>query len=161
MNAQWWANIEFAGRPGWPTKLEMWRNPEGRGPRLTPFDYFFGLHTVSELLVGSARGGWKLIRRMEVLAFHRLLERVTGLKLAWADLLFQIAGIIGLVWAVGISGMRWLPVTFLLLIAHVAFLYDRGLVEPWRHTYPAFPFFLFGALLACSKALQWVIRDAS
>ncbi len=150
-NARYWANIEFAGRPGWPSKAEMWRNTEGTGPKMTAFDYFFGLHTMPEFMAGNLRGLSKIVGHMEVIAFHRTVARMTKLDTRWLDWGFQLFGLIGLLMAAWIPGRRWLPLMFLCLLVHVAFVYDRGAVEPWRHTYQAFPVFLFGALVALSR----------
>ena len=149
-NARWWANIEFAGRPGWPSKVEMWRNTEGTGAKMTAFDYFFGLHTVPEFVVGNVRGLSKIIGHMEVIAFHPTVARATGINTRFLDWGFQFLGVVGLVMAAWIPGRRWLPLMFLCLLVHVAFVYDRGAVESWRHTYQAFPLFLFGVLVALS-----------
>ncbi|MBI3321373.1 MAG: hypothetical protein HYZ91_03795 [Candidatus Omnitrophica bacterium] len=145
-NARWWANIEFAGQPGWPSKLEMWRDTEGRELKMTPFEYFFGLHTIPELAVGNLRGLCKVVRHMEVVAFHRRVTRATGLHLGVVDGVFQLLGIVGLFLA-GFTRRWWMPLMLLCLLAHVVFLYDRGVVEPWRHTYHAFPLMVFGVLL--------------
>ena len=42
------------------------------------------------------------------------------------------------------------------LIFPVAFLYDKGLTEPYRMTMQAFPFFLFCAILPVRHVSRWV-----
>ena len=156
IQAEWWANVEFAGQPGWRSKREVWRNVQDDSAHLTPFEYFFGLHTIPELVVGSVRGTWKLVRHLEVVAFHQAAQRATGFTLGFVDVAFQLASIVGLILATGRARFRWLPIAFCILIAHLPFLYDRGLVEPWRHTYQVFPLMVFGTLLTIQTFWQQI-----
>lgn len=157
-NGRHWANLEFAGQPGYPSKQEAWAHPGGVGEKdkMDPFVYYFKLHTPWQIIEGNARGLWKLFRRLELVGFHRGVQRLTGVNLAPVDILFQGLVLIGLLLALA-RKWWWLPLTALSLLAHVAFLYDRGLVEPWRHTYHVFPLAVFSALL-CIAHLKDRVR---
>ena len=144
-HAQWNAEVEFTGQPGPASRREMGSAPQGSP--LSYGEYLFGLHTVPEVAVGTVRGFWKTIRHMEVVAYHRGVARLTGVNVAFADAVFQVAGILGLLLAFARPAFRWIPVTFLVLLLPISFPYDRGVIEAWRHTYQAFPWILFGALL--------------
>lgn len=143
----WFMNAELAGQqPSFREKRDMWRIA-GEGSGLTYGDYLFKLHTIPEVIVGTARGFWKMIRHMEVIAFHREVARRTGLHLGWVDASFQVAGMIGLLLAVVHAAFRWMPLLFAVLLLPLAFLYDRGVIESWRLVYQAFPCMLFSVLL--------------
>jgi hypothetical protein len=156
-NARWWANVEFAGRPGWPTQLQMWRSVEGGGPRMTAAEYFFGLHTVPELAVGSLRGAWKLFRHMDLVGFRRGVQRLTGVNGGLIDGTFQALGALGLLLCASSRTRCWIPLVFVFVLAHLPFLYDRGMVEWWRHSYQAFPFMVL-AVLAATQRLAALAR---
>lgn len=147
------ANMEFAGQAGFPSVAEVWRSPK-QGKPISYARYLFGMHSPWEVVVGTVRGLWKVIRRMEVVAFHREVARRIGINLAAADVLFQIIGTMGLIVAVGLPQLRWIPALFLVLVLPLTFLYDRGFLEPWRLTYQAFPWLLCGALLVLSMAAK-------
>jgi hypothetical protein len=142
--ARWSANMEFAGRPGFPTRAQLETNAY-LGPPISYRDYMLGLHTPGELIVGTVRGYYKLFRAMIVSPWV-LVENV---KVRFAiDLLFQLAAVAGFVLALGQARYRWVPLTFVLLESSVAFLYDRNLLEPYRHSYAGWPLVLFAATLA-------------
>jgi hypothetical protein len=63
------------------------------------------------------------------------------------DLLFQALALAGFLLALCLPGYRWITLTFLLVEFPPAFLYDRELVEPFRHTYAVWPLVLFAATL--------------
>lgn len=151
--ARWLANAEFAGTPGFPGTLQMWRQTD-QGSRLTYREYLFTLHTVPELIVGTLRGTWKVVRHMDVVAFHQMMTRVTGLHLMVVDMGFQVLGLLGLLLAALSPTFRWLPLMFLSLLMPIAMLYDRGLLEPWRQVYQAFPWMLLACLLALHRGRQ-------
>jgi len=150
---RWAANFEFAGQPGFPSQLDMWRDP-GKGDGLSLGEYLFGLHTVQDVTSGTLRGLWKIITHMQIVAFYRGVERLTGLNLVSVDVGFQIMGVLGLLVALMTPGSRWIPLSFLLLLLPISFFYDRGNLEPWRHTYQAFPLFLFAGLLFLSRLVN-------
>jgi hypothetical protein len=139
--ARWNANVEFAGKPGFMTALEMQANPFA-GPRISYGEYMLGMHTPTELIEGTLRGYRKLFRKMEVCPGgpFGLGERCEGLNDG-----FQALAIAGLVIALWTPRCRWIPLAFAVLEFPVSFLYDRGLVEVYRHSYTAFPLILFAA----------------
>lgn len=55
VHAKWYRNMEFAGKPGFPTKEEVEKNSYC-GDALTSFDYMFKLHSFKEVVTRSARG---------------------------------------------------------------------------------------------------------
>ena len=56
IQARFYANMEFEGRPGFPTKQELAVNGLCSGPPITPFEYFFKLHSPWVLAAQSALG---------------------------------------------------------------------------------------------------------
>ncbi|MFH1776235.1 MAG: glycosyltransferase family 39 protein [Candidatus Omnitrophota bacterium] len=55
MNAVFWRNQEFAGKPGFPTIAEVKKNPY-IGPKITTFDYLFKLHSIREVIMRFIQG---------------------------------------------------------------------------------------------------------
>jgi hypothetical protein len=55
-HTRFYANLEFAGRPGFPTQEELAVKGLYAGPTITPFAYYFKLHTPLELITTSATG---------------------------------------------------------------------------------------------------------
>jgi len=55
MYLKWNVNVEFAGQPGFPSKESERMNPY-QGPEITPFTYFFKLHTIPDLVISSFKG---------------------------------------------------------------------------------------------------------
>ena len=142
MYARWLANFEFTGRPGYPPRAQLMQNAYV-GPRITYGHYVFALHTPGELIAGTARGTWTMIRELNLVT-----PREGGSRLnlrALVNGVFQAAGLIGLI-AAAVSGrLRWLPVAFLLTTVPIAFLFDKGLLEA-RHALQALPLLLVAAL---------------
>ena len=141
--ARWNANMEFAGRPGFPSRAELEKNAYV-GPRMTYREYMFGLHTVPELIEGTFRGYWKLFRGMR----SDLIPTRERLPFLALNLTLQVLAAAGFVLALFSSRDRWLPLAFVLAEWAPSFLYDRALVEPYRHTYQGYPLFLMAAVLA-------------
>jgi hypothetical protein len=54
--ARFYTNREFAGKPGFPTKEEIMVKGMYYGPKTTPLDYYWNLHTPGQLLYGSLIG---------------------------------------------------------------------------------------------------------
>jgi hypothetical protein len=150
--ARWNANHEFAGRPGFPTRAELQSNGY-IGPRITYREYMLGMHTPWELAEGTVRGYWKLYLHMEVSPFGVTNYRVRR----WINIVFQVVALIGFLIALWKREYLWLPFAFLLFEFPVSFLYDRSLVETYRHSYSAYPLVLFAAVLAihqlCTKLI--------
>jgi hypothetical protein len=140
--ARWNANFEFAGKPGFPT-IEQLQKDGYIGPRLTYNEYMFGMHTKRELLIGTVRGYYKLFRNMELCPW-----RVTStVRRAAVNITFQVMAVIGFVAALRLRKYRWIPLAFMLMEFPVSFVFDRALVEPYRHSYSAFPLVLFSTMV--------------
>lgn len=144
--ARWNANIEFAGQPGFPTWRELQADAYIGRP-LTYGQYLFGLHSVREVIVGTVRGYAKMFLRMDLLSEHRLV-----------NVLFQLVALAGFVLALGHRRLWWIPVAFVIIEFPVAFLYDRRLVEAYRHSYSGFPLVLFGAIIGLTPLARTVRR---
>jgi SAM-dependent methyltransferase len=153
--ARWNANMEFAGQPGFPPLAVLLETPF-LGPPMTYGEYMFGLHTPTQLAEGTAKGYWKLFRRMEMCAAPGWLPGRSAC--ANVDVVLQALAAIGLVVAAAMSRYRWIPLTFLMLEFPVSFLYDRHLVEYYRHSYSAFPLVLFAATLPLVSLWTAVVR---
>jgi hypothetical protein len=150
--ARWLANAEFAGRPGFPTVAELQKDSVV-GPPITYREYLFGLHTLTEVFTGMARGSWKLFRQMLVCPLGRW---PMSPACANVNAVFQALAAFGLIAALFIRRYRWIPLAVVALGLPVSFLYDRGLVELHRHTYSAYPLVLFAAVLTVVLAWQAV-----
>jgi hypothetical protein len=141
-HARWFANVEFAGQPGFPTREEVARDAY-TGPRITFWEYLFRLHTLREVAVGYLRGTGKILFHMDLVGYLVEVEAFFGLWLGWLDWALRLLG-----WAGMLAALRtrdaWLPIGTLALILPVAFPYDRGVTETYRLTLVAFPFFLCG-----------------
>lgn len=155
IHTRWLANREFQGQPGFPTIEEIEKNAYV-GPKLTYIEYLFRLHTPREVMTGTLQGFYKIASHMDVIGYHEQVAAIIGFKLQWMDQIFRILGILGFFTAILLSRYRWLPLAFLSLIFPVAFLYDKGLTEPYRLTMQAFPFFLFCAILPVRYVSGWV-----
>lgn len=55
MHLKWNTNVEFVGQPGFPSKESVALNPF-QGPEISPFTYFFKLHTLPDLIISSLAG---------------------------------------------------------------------------------------------------------
>jgi hypothetical protein len=55
-HTRFYANIEFAGKPGFPTAEQVAQEGRYAGPRITPFEYYFKHHTVWQLAARSTMG---------------------------------------------------------------------------------------------------------
>lgn len=58
--ARFYANREFMDKPGFPTKEEVIETGMYTGPKMTPFDYYFKLHTPWQLATYSVIGFAKI-----------------------------------------------------------------------------------------------------
>lgn len=59
-HAAFYRNLEFVNQPGFPTQDEIDQRGMYTGPRITPFEYLFKLHTPWELIRDSAIGFVKI-----------------------------------------------------------------------------------------------------
>lgn len=153
MYARWLANFEFAGQPGYPS-IEALQVDGYQGPAITYGEYLFGLHTPAELVTGTARGYGKILRHMDgaLAPEGPASARVSaGLRVA-----VPVLGIIGMLLALFTPRHRWLPISFVLVLGPAAFLFDRALLEHYRHTYQAFPLLLLAAALAVRDPIDRV-----
>jgi hypothetical protein len=62
--ARFYANREFAGTPGFPTKQEIGKMGMYYGPKITPLAYYWNLHSPRQLLSGSLEGFVKIHLKM-------------------------------------------------------------------------------------------------
>jgi 4-amino-4-deoxy-L-arabinose transferase-like glycosyltransferase len=148
--ARWNANMEFAGKSGFPTREQLSIDTYV-GPRITYWQYMFGMHTVGEILSGTARGYSKLFRKMG--------ECVNGEGWLWwpcavVDSSIGILGLAGFALACFRRTYVWLPLAFMLVEFPPAFLYDRNLAEAYRLTFIGFPIVLFAAALAVKSGIS-------
>jgi hypothetical protein len=137
------ANTEFAGTPGFPSRAEI-AVDGGTGPPLTYAQYLFTLHTPMQVIRGTAVGLLELSRNM------RVCRTDDGVMCAAGNAALQLCGLGGFLLALFPRHRRfvWIPVAFALLELPVAFLYERNILEQYRHTYQGFPLVVLGALLA-------------
>jgi Dolichyl-phosphate-mannose-protein mannosyltransferase len=146
LQSRWVANMEFAGRPGFPTAAELTENAY-IGPPITYGHYLFGLHTPAEVALGTLNGFYKLFRRMELWPTALFGRPDIG---GTVNAVFQALAAAGLVLALWNGKYRWIPVAFVLFELQTSFLYDRRLLEWYRHTYSGFPLVLFGVSVTLS-----------
>ena len=148
--ARYNANYEFAGRPGWKTVAELAADGYA-GPRMTYSEYMFGLHTRWELIEGTARGYWKLYRYMEIAPWGLQNPKA----IAVLNGLFQALAAAGMLVALWKREYLWIPFSFVVFEFPVSFLYDRNLVELYRHSYTSFPLVLFAAILFVHSVVRY------
>jgi len=160
MHVRFYANQEFGGTPGFPSREVLERDAYA-GPKLTYAEYLFRLHTPAEAISGTLRGALKIAAGMDLVGSWRPIPAILGFNPGWVDHVFTAVGGSGLLLALGAPGLRWLPLAFLVLTGPVAFLYDRGLTEPYRLTMQGFPFFLLSALLPVQRVWAWTKAGAS
>ncbi len=55
-HARFYANHEFAGQPGFPSNEEIAQKGMYTGPEISPFEYYFSLHSTAQVLWRSAVG---------------------------------------------------------------------------------------------------------
>ena len=122
MHLIWNTNVEFSGKPGFPTKESVALNPF-QGPAISPLKYFFKLHTLPDLVVSTLTG---VRKAFEDLYFRHYKPLV---------ILFIAGG-----WLMMRSRLLWyIPVlVFLLEIPHF-FLAAKNLVE-FRSMTQSLPF---------------------
>ncbi len=156
-HSRWFANMEFAGQRGFPSKEEVARNAYA-GPRITFPEYLFALHTPAEVAVGYLRGFAKMLFHMELVGYTAAVERRLGLPVGWLDWVVRLLAAGGLLLAALGRQTAWLAVGVLALNFPVAFQYDRGVAERYRFTLVVFPFVLLGIGLLFERAAAAVVR---
>jgi len=60
MHMRFYRNLEFMGKPGFPTQKEIMEKGMYTGPEVTPIEYYFKLHTPWQVLEYSAKGFAKI-----------------------------------------------------------------------------------------------------
>jgi|GEM_PF-2424558 len=55
-HTRFYANIEFAGKPGFPTTEQIAKEGWYAGPKITPFEYYFKHHTLWQVVTRSTMG---------------------------------------------------------------------------------------------------------
>ncbi len=143
-------NLEFQERigkdPGFPTREEYERGGWAAGPKITPMEYFFGYHTVSELAIISLRGYGYIFTQVLLAHDQRLL---------WLFVL----GIVLL-----LAKRRWIiPLVILWALAPpYSFLAGTGAayIFPGRYAHHALPY--VNAAIAWSLVApgSWLARRA-
>ncbi len=161
MYARWFANWEFVGKPGFPSVADLLRNGYV-GPKLTYGQYLFQLHTPVDVFISTLRGFVKIGAQMNMVGFTTLVPALGSFRFLRLTDYFVIAlGVIGLLIALCSAGLQWLPLAFLSVTFPVSFLLDKGLLDPYRSTMHAFPFFLLCGLLAVRQTFAWVTPKLS
>ncbi len=148
-HSRWFANKEFAGQPGFPSKDEVARDAY-TGPRITFWEYVFKRHTPGQVVLSYFRGYGKMLYHMDLIGWVDAVQRFTGLRLDWVDWVVRLLGWAGMLLALR-SRQAWLSIAILALLFPVAFPYDRGVTERYRLTLMVFPFFLCGIGLLCTR----------
>lgn len=156
IHARWFANQEFAGQPGFPSREAVARDGYLGGP-LGFGSYLFGLHSVGEVAGGYLRGFGKLLSRMDLIGRPEAVRALLGLELGWLDWGVRVLGWAGLAATVG-SGHGWLLAATLGLTFPVAFQYDRGLTEAHRLILHVFPFYWCGIGLLLARLAEPLAR---
>jgi len=85
-HAAFYRNLEFMGKPGFPSREQISRHGMYTGPEITPLEYFLKLHTPGELIIGSLSGFAKIHLDM-TLGFAQGSGALQEVKHAAADLI--------------------------------------------------------------------------
>lgn len=166
------ANLEFPeriGTPGFPTQAEIDQFGVSSGPKLSYYDYFFGMHSLSTLLYGQLKGwiestiymGSSPQAKINHFAYIGRVD-MQALKdlIAWQDIIFiALLGFMGMVGIISLSTQikyAWLPFMVLLGTWYVAYLYHARLIEPFRHTAQVYPLLLCCQLWGVVVFVKWV-----
>jgi 4-amino-4-deoxy-L-arabinose transferase-like glycosyltransferase len=137
-NATWFRNIEFAGRPGFPSK-EAVRQNAYTGPPVTSFEYVFGLHTAREIL-------------------HRHVDGARWLYGFWVASLGVLVTVVGLAGLLRLVASRRHFVPAALGAAVFPFLFGFTVAPDMsRFAVPTFPF-LAAAFAWLLMASAWAVR---
>jgi hypothetical protein len=164
--ARFYTNREFAGKPGFPTKEEIMVKGMYYGPKTTPLDYYWNLHTPGQLLYGSLAGFITINLRMplsfisgrgnaetviyavkRVMQNHGMKEVLNVIRLAGRlvrdNLLANLMGLVILLsFLAGLLLMgihhHWMIFFYLIIFQlHTSFLASLGLDQRLTiHSYP-------------------------
>lgn len=158
--ARWLANVEFPerlGTPGFTTKEEFAETPYA-GPKITYWQYMFGLHTLPELIFGQIKGWVESSGYMATTLVPGAVNaasqfvKVVGASAALGDIpsgvligigVCLLLTFIGWVNLLQERNLWWVPLLSLWGTWYAAYLYSVRLVEPFRHTGHVYPLLLF------------------
>ena len=119
IHASFYRNLEFAGEPGFPSKVEVRENPY-TGEAISSFKYIFGLHSFPEIIAISFKGLYRIFFRGYVLG-----------GLLGGSVVLYILYLFGLGYAAFSRRWDWL-IAAIVLEAPSAFL--AGMRLDWRLT---------------------------
>ncbi len=139
---RWFANVEFAGQPGFPSQEEVGGNAY-LGNNVSYLHYVFGLHSFSEVAGTVISGYQKAWRNFDLIGYTDRFSAAGFIDIAFTAMI--LAGLIYI--AANRRDLLWLPLLVLLLLAVPIFPYGRGLLEKYRHLYHVFPLAAIIALL--------------
>lgn len=162
VNMRWNANVEFADKPGFPTKEENGKNPYA-GPQITANEYFFELHSFKDLALGMIKGCFKVLKNLDLIGYPWLAEKYLKIpNIGGIDALFQIAGILGMVIIVIFKRkFIWISLAIPAFLTPSAFFYDKNLIEQYRHTFQVFPIFSLAAIFFMSAIFNKTIHKTA
>lgn len=152
-NARFFTNLEFGGKPGFPTKEDINQYGFYTGPKVTAFDYFFRFHGIQELFWGNLLGMGKIyallgLRYIPTQTWHTLRTQKGNIRKQAKFLLFRhpfrslLAVLVGFSFLWGIFliwGTKYcsLYVVLILFQVQTAFLLSVGLeTRAVIHTWP-------------------------
>ncbi len=140
--ARGFGNMEFAGKPGFPTQEEVEKDLFC-GPELTMFDYIFRLHSPGEVVQRSIRGFW----RIYVGEFTKriFLSSTPVLRL------FYLLGIVWLVW------LRRFDFLVVFLLVGAPFSFFAGGAFDWRLVSHIAPFTACITMVGVWKSVEFFV----
>jgi hypothetical protein len=179
---RFYANREFAGKPGFPTEEELSTKGMYTGRKITLFEYYFSLHTPQQLVLYSTIGFLKIHLTMplyfalgkgnlksmeyefETLKTNQNLRQLTisvkaiisMIKRHWHD--YALASLLLVSFALGVlliafSPNRMLLVFMIIVQVQTAFIAYVGIDS--RLTVHSYPFIA----LCCGYSLEWLFKD--
>lgn len=178
-HARFYANIEFAGKPGFATAEQIAKEGWYTGPKITPFEYYFKYHTLRQVAARSTLGLAKItfampgsfaagkgnLRRVTYsleelksnFSAHQFLETLklffTLVAKDLADYLMAAGLIMSFLAGVllFILNRRWILVVYLIVFQiQTAFIASVGIEDRLAaHAYPVIA-------LCCAYALYWL-----
>ncbi len=152
---RWIANQEFQGRHGFPSPVEVIRDPYV-GPRITLWDYAVRLHTPAELFWRSARGLVEAAQNLGPIGYAAEVRAISGLGLRWLDALAGVIGAFGCALLLRSRETAWVPLAALLGLLHILVFYDLGLPDyRFRMILQVSPLFAVAVSAGCGRLLAW------
>jgi hypothetical protein len=145
IHALFYRNIEFVGKPGFPTKEEVADNAFC-GPELTMFDYIFRLHSPAQVVRRSILGFWRIY-------VGEFTKRIFLSESAVLRLFY----LLGIVWLVWLRRFDFL-VVFLLIGAPFCFLAGGAFV--WRLVSHIAPFTACITMVGVLETAKWFLGSS-